>query len=123
MGLGVRWTLHGDGRTPTPGAVVRPDERLSWPRTAGLGAQHVVAMSESFVAPAMPQGPKHRPRGPLGLKRRVYSSPIVRGRDVRGTHPRPPIRLRPMRTTQSPPPYGAGSAASSMSAYQQRDRT
>ncbi|MFD5327276.1 uracil-xanthine permease family protein [Streptomyces sp. NPDC127092] len=54
MSLGVRWTLHGDGRTPAPGAVVRPDERLSWPRTAGLGAQHVVAMfGASFVAPVL----------------------------------------------------------------------
>jgi len=52
--LGVRWKLHGDGRTPAPGAVVRPDERLSWPRTAGLGAQHVVAMfGASFVAPVL----------------------------------------------------------------------
>lgn len=54
MGLGVRWTVHGDGRTPAPGAVVRPDERLSWPRTFGLGAQHVVAMfGASFVAPVL----------------------------------------------------------------------
>ncbi|MGW1534971.1 uracil-xanthine permease family protein [Streptomyces aureus] len=54
MNLGVRWTLHGDGRTPAPGAVVRPDERLSWPRTLGLGAQHVVAMfGASFVAPVL----------------------------------------------------------------------
>ncbi|MGW1869348.1 uracil-xanthine permease family protein [Streptomyces mauvecolor] len=54
MRLGVRWTLHGDGRTPAPGAVVRPDERLSWPRTIGLGAQHVVAMfGASFVAPVL----------------------------------------------------------------------
>ncbi|MER7788631.1 solute carrier family 23 protein [Streptomyces sp. NPDC097640] len=54
MGLGVRWTLHGDGRTPAPGAVVKPDERLSWPRTVGLGAQHVVAMfGASFVAPVL----------------------------------------------------------------------
>lgn len=37
-----------------PGAVVRPDERLSWPRTLGLGAQHVVAMfGASFVAPVL----------------------------------------------------------------------
>ena len=29
-----------------------PDERLSWPRTAGLGAQHVVAMfGATFVFP------------------------------------------------------------------------
>ncbi|MGP8303176.1 uracil-xanthine permease family protein [Streptomyces inhibens] len=54
MGLGVRWTVHGDGRNPAPGAVVRPDERLSWPRTVGLGAQHVVAMfGASFVAPVL----------------------------------------------------------------------
>ncbi|MBL1077474.1 nitrate reductase [Nocardia sp. 2] len=54
MDLGVRWTLHGDGRTPAPGVVVKPDERLSWPRTAGLGAQHVVAMfGASFVAPVL----------------------------------------------------------------------
>src|ERR671936_2166977 len=52
MDLGVRWKLHGDGRTPAPGAVVRPDERLSWPRTVGLGAQHVVAMfGATFVFP------------------------------------------------------------------------
>lgn len=44
-GLGVRRTLHRDGRTPAPGAVVRPDERFTRPRTFGLGAQHVVAMS------------------------------------------------------------------------------
>ncbi|MER6459949.1 solute carrier family 23 protein [Streptomyces sp. NPDC048409] len=54
MDLGVRWKLHGDGRTPAPGAVVRPDERLTWPRTIGLGAQHVVAMfGASFVAPVL----------------------------------------------------------------------
>ncbi|MEU0037499.1 MULTISPECIES: solute carrier family 23 protein [unclassified Streptomyces] len=54
MDLGVRWKLHGDGRNPAPGAVVRPDERLSWPRTIGLGAQHVVAMfGASFVAPVL----------------------------------------------------------------------
>lgn len=38
------WTLHGDGRRVTPGAVVAPDERLSWPRTVAIGMQHVVAM-------------------------------------------------------------------------------
>ena len=38
------WTIHGDGRTVRPGAVVAPDERLSWPRTIGIGMQHVVAM-------------------------------------------------------------------------------
>ncbi|MCZ2526145.1 uracil-xanthine permease family protein [Streptomyces sp. HB2AG] len=54
MGLGVGWKLHGDGRSPEPGAVVRPDERLSWGRTLGLGAQHVVAMfGATFVAPVL----------------------------------------------------------------------
>ena len=33
----------------TPDAVVAPDERLSWPRTLVMGAQHVVAMFGSTV--------------------------------------------------------------------------
>src|ERR671914_1275264 len=46
------WKVHGDGRSPAPGEVVRPDERLSWPRTVGLGAQHVIAMfGATFVFP------------------------------------------------------------------------
>ncbi len=46
------WKLVYDGRTPPPGAAVAPDERLSWGRTAGLGAQHVVAMfGATFVFP------------------------------------------------------------------------
>ncbi|MFK0191686.1 uracil-xanthine permease family protein [Kitasatospora sp. NPDC090308] len=50
--LGLTWELHGDGREPRPGAAVRPDQRLSWPRTVGLGAQHVVAMfGATFVFP------------------------------------------------------------------------
>src|SRR3954464_3870008 len=37
---------------PAPGEPVAPDERLSWGRTAGLGAQHVVAMfGATFVFP------------------------------------------------------------------------
>jgi len=46
------WRLHGDGATLAPGEVVAPDERLSWGRTVGLGAQHVVAMfGATFVFP------------------------------------------------------------------------
>ncbi len=41
---GFGWTLHGNGRTIADGAVVAPDERLSWPRTVGVGMQHVIAM-------------------------------------------------------------------------------
>jgi len=52
MALGLGWTLHGDGSTPKAGEVVRPDERLSWGRTVGLGAQHIVAMfGATFVFP------------------------------------------------------------------------
>ncbi|WP_344680493.1 uracil-xanthine permease family protein [Saccharopolyspora taberi] len=52
--LGVGWTLHGDGRTPRPGESVAPHERLSWGRTVGLGAQHVVAMfGATFVFPVL----------------------------------------------------------------------
>ena len=47
-----RWTVVHDGKTPPPGKAVAPDERLSWGRTVGLGAQHVVAMfGATFVFP------------------------------------------------------------------------
>jgi uracil-xanthine permease len=50
--MAIGWKLHGDGRTLAPGEVVRPDERLGWGRTVGLGAQHVVAMfGATFVFP------------------------------------------------------------------------
>lgn len=50
--MAIGWTLHGDGKTLAPGEVVRPDERLGWGRTVGLGAQHVVAMfGATFVFP------------------------------------------------------------------------
>jgi uracil-xanthine permease len=46
------WRVVHGGKTPPAGGVVRPDERLSWPRTVGLGAQHVVAMfGATFVFP------------------------------------------------------------------------
>jgi uracil-xanthine permease len=48
------WSVHGDGRSITPGEVVRPDERLSWPRTVGIGLQHVVAMfGATFLVPLL----------------------------------------------------------------------
>ncbi|GMA28367.1 uracil-xanthine permease family protein [Arenivirga flava] len=48
------WTQHADGKTVAPGAIVAPSERLSWPRTIGLGAQHVVAMfGATFLVPAL----------------------------------------------------------------------
>ena len=48
------WTLHGDGRTVAPGAVVAPGERLSWPGTIAIGAQHVVAMfGATFLVPVL----------------------------------------------------------------------
>src|SRR4051812_31590216 len=47
-----KWDVVHDGKTPPPGAAVGPQERLSWGRTAGLGAQHVVAMfGATFVFP------------------------------------------------------------------------
>lgn len=41
---GFGWQLHGDGKNITVGEVVAPDERLTWPRTMGIGMQHVIAM-------------------------------------------------------------------------------
>ena len=40
----LSWKLHGDGKTISPGEVVSTDERLTWPRTIGMGLQHIVAM-------------------------------------------------------------------------------
>jgi uracil-xanthine permease len=48
------WKLVYGGKTPPPGQVVRPGERLSSLRMAGLGAQHIVAMfGATFVFPAI----------------------------------------------------------------------
>ena len=50
--MAFSWKLHGDGSTPPLGEAVAPDERLTWPRTIGIGAQHVVAMfGATFVFP------------------------------------------------------------------------
>ena len=50
--MAVGWTLHGDGKTLAAGEVVAPHERLTWGRTIGLGAQHMVAMfGATFVFP------------------------------------------------------------------------
>ncbi|MDF0753261.1 uracil-xanthine permease family protein [Gardnerella greenwoodii] len=48
------WQRHGDGKTLRPGEVVEPDERLTWIRTAGIGAQHVIAMfGATFLVPIL----------------------------------------------------------------------
>lgn len=48
----IGWRLHGNGRTIGVGEVVGPDERLSWPRTIGIGLQHIVAMfGATFLVP------------------------------------------------------------------------
>ena len=50
--MAFSWKVVHGGKTPPPGEVVKPDERLSWGRTAGIGAQHVVAMfGATFVFP------------------------------------------------------------------------
>ncbi|GAA1944979.1 solute carrier family 23 protein [Agromyces allii] len=52
--MNFTWTLHGDGKHVLPGQVVAPGERLSWPRTIGLGAQHVIAMfGATFLVPIL----------------------------------------------------------------------
>src|SRR6187551_3717255 len=48
----LSWKVVHDGKTPPPGEVVRPDERMSWGRTTGIGVQHVLAMfGATFVLP------------------------------------------------------------------------
>ena len=49
-----RWSLHGDGRAIAPDAIVCPEERLAWPLTIGIGAQHVIAMfGATFLVPLL----------------------------------------------------------------------
>ncbi len=46
------WKVVHGGKTPPPGEAVGPHERMSWGRTVGIGAQHVVAMfGATFVFP------------------------------------------------------------------------
>lgn len=50
--MALTWKQHGDGRGVAPDAIVLPEERLSWPKTIGFGAQHVVAMfGATFLVP------------------------------------------------------------------------
>ncbi|MBO0811459.1 MAG: nitrate reductase [Microlunatus sp.] len=50
----LSWTVKGDGRSVPADQIVAPHERLSWPRTIGVGAQHVVAMfGATFLVPVL----------------------------------------------------------------------
>ena len=51
---GLTWDVHGDGKTITPGQVVKPDERMAAPQTIGIGLQHVMAMfGATVLVPAL----------------------------------------------------------------------
>ena len=48
----LSWKLHGDGKSVAVGDVVSTDERLTWPRTIGVGLQHIAAMfGATFLVP------------------------------------------------------------------------
>ncbi|NYF12632.1 NCS2 family nucleobase:cation symporter-2 [Pseudoclavibacter sp. JAI123] len=52
--MALPWKLHGDGKNVPASEIVLPEERLTWPRTIGLGAQHVVAMfGATFLVPLL----------------------------------------------------------------------
>jgi NCS2 family nucleobase:cation symporter-2 len=52
--MALPWKLHGDGKKVGAHEIVLPGERLTWPRTIGLGAQHVVAMfGATFLVPLL----------------------------------------------------------------------
>ncbi|MFF1574044.1 uracil-xanthine permease family protein [Leifsonia sp. NPDC058292] len=56
--MALPWKLHGDGKNVGAAEVVHPGERLTWPRTIGLGAQHVVAMfGATFLVPVLTHFP------------------------------------------------------------------
>ena len=48
----LTWKLHGNGKNIAHGDVVSTDERLTWPRTIGVGVQHIAAMfGATFLVP------------------------------------------------------------------------
>ena len=48
----LSWKLHGNGKNIAHGDVVSTDERLTWPRTIGVGVQHIAAMfGATFLVP------------------------------------------------------------------------
>ena len=48
----LSWKLHGNGKNVAHGDVVSTDERLTWPRTIGVGVQHIAAMfGATFLVP------------------------------------------------------------------------
>ena len=48
----LSWKLHGNGKSISHGEVVLTDERLTWPRTIGVGLQHIAAMfGATFLVP------------------------------------------------------------------------
>lgn len=48
----MRWKIHGDGNVVSQDDIVLPEERLTWFKTIGFGAQHVVAMfGATFLVP------------------------------------------------------------------------
>ena len=48
----LSWKLHGNGKSVKDGDVVKPDERLAWPLTIGVGVQHIAAMfGATFLVP------------------------------------------------------------------------
>ncbi len=50
--MSLTWKLHGDGKSISAGEVVSTDERLTWPRTIGVGHQHIAAMfGATFLVP------------------------------------------------------------------------
>ena len=52
--MSLTWKLHGDGKKISAGDVVSTDERLSWPRTIGIGIQHIAAMfGATFLVPIL----------------------------------------------------------------------
>lgn len=50
--MNLSWKLHGNGKSVAHGEVVSTDERLTWPRTIGVGLQHIAAMfGATFLVP------------------------------------------------------------------------
>ena len=91
--LGFDWSIHGDCRSIKPGSFVAPNERLAWPITIGIGAQHVVAMfGATFLVPIITGFPPATTLFFSGIGTVLFLL-ITRG-------PRPPTWVPPSRSSR-----------------------
>ena len=103
--------LHGDGRAIREGEIVAPWERLSWPRTIGFGAQHVVAMfGATFLVPLLTGFPPTTTLFFSGIGTLLFLLVTATGCPATSAPRSPSSRRSPRRPAPSTPAWAARSS-------------